>query len=312
MPNINAANISSARFAEQASNPSTPAADFASIFRKADGFYVIDENAVANMLVQAPDAATPQTIIQAASLTNTIIGDQVGDPGGTACTFLGQLAGANGGAGADNTFIGWEAGTAYTTGDSNVGVGADALWQLTEGSKNIAIGESALGELLTGNYNVAVGHNAGDGILGSNNVLIGHMAGLAATGSSNVFVGYQAGYSEAGSNKLYLANTSTATPLIYGEFDNAIVQINGKLVVDQLSTSAAVPVLTLDQADVSEEFVKFIGASAADNTQSLADAADLGTPGAIVGWVKVYVEDVAVAGAITDGLYWIPFYATPT
>lgn len=82
--------------------------------------------------------------------------------------------------------------------------------------------------------------------------------------------------------------------------------------VDQSSTVNAIPVLTLDQADVSEPFIKFIGESTTDNSQSLIDAANLATAGAIVGWAKVYVEDVQGTGPITDGVYWIPFYATPT
>lgn len=81
---------------------------------------------------------------------------------------------------------------------------------------------------------------------------------------------------------------------------------------DQASTTAAVPVLTLDQADVSEPFIKLIGESTTDNSQSLIDAANLATPGAIVGWAKIYVEDVQGTGPITDGVYWVPFYATPT
>jgi len=36
-----------------------------------------------------------------------------------------------------------------------------------------------------------------------------------------VALGYQAGYSETGSNTLYIANTSTTTPLIYGLFSGA-------------------------------------------------------------------------------------------
>lgn len=80
----------------------------------------------------------------------------------------------------------------------------------------------------------------------------------------------------------------------------------------QASTTGAVPVLTVEQCDVSEELVRFVGTSTTDNSQSLVDAANLTTPGAVVGWIKVYIQDDAVSGAITDGVYWIPFYATPT
>ena len=82
--------------------------------------------------------------------------------------------------------------------------------------------------------------------------------------------------------------------------------------IDQNSATAAKPVLLLDQADVSEPFVKLIGESTTDSSQSLIDAANLATPGAIVGWAKIYVEDVQGTGPITDGVYWVPFYAAPT
>jgi len=49
------------------------------------------------------------------------------------------------------------------------------------------------------------------------------MAGYYSTGSNNVFVGDWAGYSQTGSNKLWIKD------LIYGEFDNDLVGINGKL-----------------------------------------------------------------------------------
>jgi uncharacterized coiled-coil protein SlyX len=45
-----------------------------------------------------------------------------------------------------------------------------------------------------------------------------------------VFIGNHAGYNEPGDNKLYIANSSTATPLIGGDFGTGIVQINGQLV----------------------------------------------------------------------------------
>lgn len=85
-----------------------------------------------------------------------------------------------------------------------------------------------------------------------------------------------------------------------------------KLHVDQSATAGAVPVLTVDQADVSEEFIRFIGESTTDASQSLVDAADMEDPGAIVGWLKIYVEDVQATNGITDGVYYIPFYAAPT
>ena len=106
--------------------------------------------------------------------------------------------------------------------------------------------------------------------------------------------------------------TSGVKVLANGRVGMGVTAPLAKLHIDQASSSGAVPVLILDQGDVSEEFERYIGTSAADNSQSLVDAADLTTPGAIVGWRKVYVQDDAGAGDITDGVYYIPFYATPT
>ena len=46
-----------------------------------------------------------------------------------------------------------------------------------------------------------------------------------------VMIGYQAGYNATGNNKLYIDNSGTLSPLIYGEFDNNFVRVNGRLSV---------------------------------------------------------------------------------
>jgi hypothetical protein len=47
--------------------------------------------------------------------------------------------------------------------------------------------------------------------------------------SGNVFIGHRAGYNETGNNKLYIENSDSSSPLIYGEFDNDLVSINGQI-----------------------------------------------------------------------------------
>jgi hypothetical protein len=64
---------------------------------------------------------------------------------------------------------------------------------------------------------------------GDNNVYIGHRAGDTATGSGNVFLGDQAGYSESGSNLLYIDNSNTSNPLIWGDFANDILSFMGTI-----------------------------------------------------------------------------------
>ena len=61
---------------------------------------------------------------------------------------------------------------------------------------------------------------------------------------------------------------------------------SAKLHIDQSSTTAAIPVLTLDQADLSEEFIRFVSTVGAGNP---IDTAAIGT---YYGKVRVYVEGV--------------------
>jgi hypothetical protein len=100
--------------------------------------------------------------------------------------------------------------------------------QGTEGPLNTVYGDGA-GASNTGSFNTFIGINAGYNNNGSNNTMIGYSAGRNSTGSGNIFLRRFAGYSETGSNKLYIDNTSTSAPLIYGEFDNDSVSINGDL-----------------------------------------------------------------------------------
>ena len=80
----------------------------------------------------------------------------------------------------------------------------------------------------------------------------------------------------------------------------------GTVHVDQASTSAAIPALILDQADVDEPFMKFIGTAAgASTTNSLVAIADVSTA-TVAGYAKVEVEDIG--NQITDQDYYIPLY----
>ncbi len=96
-----------------------------------------------------------------------------------------------------------------------------------------------------------------------------------------------------------------------GSTDRAGVGIAAPLAkfhVDQSSTTAAVPVLTLDQADVSEEFIRFIGSSEdATLTQSLVKENDVVTA-TRQGFFKIFVQDDDASDPITDQAYFVPFY----
>ena len=67
---ISLANIDSARFSVEASDPSTPAAGFRSVYTKAGGVYVIDESAVVTgpFFPQAPGTAAQGTMLPTADV----------------------------------------------------------------------------------------------------------------------------------------------------------------------------------------------------------------------------------------------------
>jgi hypothetical protein len=51
-----------------------------------------------------------------------------------------------------------------------------------------------------------------------------------------VLIGYQAGSTlTTESNKLYIENSNSSSPLIYGEFDNDLVRVNGKFEADSVT-----------------------------------------------------------------------------
>ncbi|MFK7937580.1 MAG: tail fiber domain-containing protein [Saprospiraceae bacterium] len=129
-----------------------------------------------------------------------------------------------------NVMLGHEAGMSITRGSANVGVGTFSLNSNQTGELNTALGAFAARLNTSGNNNVAVGTRASfNNETGNNNVAIGTDAGRYSTGSNNIFLGYQAGQDETGDNKLYIDNSETTTPLLYGEFDNDLVRINGEL-----------------------------------------------------------------------------------
>lgn len=131
-----------------------------------------------------------------------------------------------------NSAIGFSCLFNNTTGGLNTALGALSLNSTNTGGGNTAIGGRSLYSNTTGSDNIAIGNSAGDFCDGSNNVFIGAESGAntgAYSADNNVFIGYRAGFFETNSDKLYIANSDTTTPLVYGEFDNAILRIYGDL-----------------------------------------------------------------------------------
>lgn len=147
--------------------------------------------------------------------------------------------------GARNTAVGHKGGAAITSGSANTLVGYDAGENLIGATHNVALGEWALTNATQGSYRVAIGAQALENATGSQaqgTVAIGFRAGEQSIGNDNVFLGKEAGQTETGSNKLYIENSTSSTPLIYGEFDNDVVRVNGELQVgDPASTGFKLP-----------------------------------------------------------------------
>lgn len=127
-----------------------------------------------------------------------------------------------------------------TTGADNTGIGVSALQDNTTGNFNTGIGLGTLYLNEVGSYNTALGAQALNiGTSGSNNIGIGFKAGFNCAGSGNIFIGTSAGFYETGSNKLYISNNSSKSPLVYGDFSNNYLTINGYLNVIKKTRSIA-------------------------------------------------------------------------
>jgi len=79
-----------------------------------------------------------------------------------------------------------------------------------------------------------------------------------------------------------------------------------QLHVDQTSTTAAIPALYLDQADVDEPFIKFVGtAAAATLTRSIVAESDV-TTATRQGFVMIEIDDIG--NQVADQDYFVAFY----
>jgi hypothetical protein len=171
---------------------------------------------------------------------NTFLGYQAGysaNQGGMPYTginntYIGSGAGRNNQYGYQNVMIGMSAGSTANPASGCVLVGSGTSIG-TGGGGHVVIGENAscgsgmFGTIVIGEAARANG-NAG--------IILGYNAGYQSSSDSSIFLGYCAGRYETNDNRLYISNkwvTSQADAinkaLIYGEFDNQKVRINGAL-----------------------------------------------------------------------------------
>lgn len=163
---------------------------------------------------------------------NTFIGSLAGSATTTGAnnTFLGNTAGASNTTGYSNTIIGYYAGAGNTTGVENVFIGAGTAAATGNASYNTFIGNAVGSSLVGGSGNILIGHGAGNAFTNVyGNVCVGMAAGQNASGEYNVFLGNGAGRYETSSNKLYLENTTTSTPLVWGDFNADQLKFHAKV-----------------------------------------------------------------------------------
>ncbi len=193
---------------------------------------------------------------------NTSIGYQSGRNNNVnSNTFLGAYSGQLNTTGGENTFIGYQSGKNNTVGSGNTYLGYYSGFD-NPGSNNTFIGDQS-GRNSSGFNNMFLGYQSGLGSSGINNTFIGYQSGrnndahgstflgyqsgwnnttggnntylgfrsgrYNETGFGNVFIGYRAGADEMGSNLLYIDNSNTSSPLIWGDFENDALQFNGNV-----------------------------------------------------------------------------------
>jgi hypothetical protein len=168
------------------------------------------------------------------ALGTSAMGNFLGNARSAPNTAVGGSAMAFTTTGDGNTAVGGASMYANTTGQDNTALGYWSLRFNTTGRENLAIGTTSLRQNTVGNQNVGIGREAlRNDSSGIGNVGIGYQVGYNNfNGSKNVFIGYQAGYPETGSNKLYIANSSTSVPLIYGDFSTGRVGIGTNKISD--------------------------------------------------------------------------------
>ena len=132
----------------------------------------------------------------------------------------------------ENILVGESAGGSISGANKNILVGFEAGENLT-GVHNTVVGYQGLDNATDASGSTAVGYGAlGIAASGNNNIGIGKEAGLTLTsGNDNIYIGYQAGpaTNTAQSNKLYIHNTGSATPLVYGDFATGQITFNSQV-----------------------------------------------------------------------------------
>ena len=129
------------------------------------------------------------------------------------------------------------------------------------------------------------------------------VGGIKATGGID-FDGGGFVFNESGAAVDFRVETDTLTHAMFidGSADKIGFGIStptsGFVTIDQASSTGAIAVLTLDQGDGDQEFIRFDGSTASDQSASLSTDTSVGD---LTGHIRVNING-------TD--FWIPYYAT--
>ena len=129
------------------------------------------------------------------------------------------------------------------------------------------------------------------------------VGGIKATGGID-FDGGGFTFNDSGASVDFRAETNTLTHAMFidGSADKigfgTSAPTSGFVNIDQASSTGAIAVLTLDQGDADQEFIRFDGSTASDQSASLSTDT---TVGDLTGHIRVNING-------TD--FWIPYYAT--
>lgn len=165
---------------------------------------------------------------------------------GLSNTSIGRFSSRLNTKGSFNTAVGVQAFEKNTEGSENAALGYSSLSSNSTGQNNTALGSYSLAGNMTGNDNVAVGYGALRSGKGSKNTIVGNNAAFNIDGSGNVVIGNDAGTSTAGyilNNRLIIANTSTNTPLIDGDFSAKTLKTNGTFEVNNGTVNGALKIV---------------------------------------------------------------------
>ncbi len=129
------------------------------------------------------------------------------------------------------------------------------------------------------------------------------VGGIKATGAID-FDGGGFTFNDSGASVDFRIETNTLTHAMFvdGSADKIGFGISSPtsafVTIDQASSSGAIAVLTLDQGDGDQEFIRFDGSTASDQSASLTTDTSVGS---LTGHIRVNING-------TD--FWIPYYAT--